>query len=80
NHWQPITADWFSREKYEKFREDLQGKRIHIDVQFASTAKKRSETNKQNKSKDKLFLCTGSKSFADIYHEEVTYILIIATK
>ncbi|MQM03293.1 hypothetical protein Taro_036069, partial [Colocasia esculenta] len=27
-----LTADWFSREEYEKFREDLQGKRIHIDA------------------------------------------------
>ncbi|MQL98539.1 hypothetical protein Taro_031253 [Colocasia esculenta] len=36
-----LTADWFSREEYEKFREDLQGKIIHIDAQSASTSKKR---------------------------------------
>ncbi|MQM06679.1 hypothetical protein Taro_039507, partial [Colocasia esculenta] len=65
-----LTADWFSREEYEKFREDLQGKRIHIDAQSASTSKKRSETNKQKKSKHTFFHCAGSKSFADIYHEE----------
>ncbi|MQL85315.1 hypothetical protein Taro_017832 [Colocasia esculenta] len=35
-----LTTDWFSREEYEKFREDLQGKRIHIDAQSASTSKK----------------------------------------
>ncbi|MQL96599.1 hypothetical protein Taro_029277, partial [Colocasia esculenta] len=35
-----LTADWFSREEYEKFREDLQGKIIHIDAQSASTSKK----------------------------------------
>ncbi|MQM14824.1 hypothetical protein Taro_047759, partial [Colocasia esculenta] len=34
-----LTADWFSREEYEKFREDLQRKRIHIDAQSASTSK-----------------------------------------
>ncbi|MQL95695.1 hypothetical protein Taro_028367, partial [Colocasia esculenta] len=34
-----LTADWFSREEYEKFREDLQGKRIHIDARSASTSK-----------------------------------------
>ncbi|MQL79694.1 hypothetical protein Taro_012136, partial [Colocasia esculenta] len=34
-----LTADWFSREEYEKFREDLQGKIIHIDAQSASTSK-----------------------------------------
>ncbi|MQL95681.1 hypothetical protein Taro_028358 [Colocasia esculenta] len=65
-----LTADWFSREEYEKFREDLQGKRIHIDAQSDSTSKKRSEINKQNKSKHTFFHCAGSKSFADIYHEE----------
>ncbi|MQL74004.1 hypothetical protein Taro_006362, partial [Colocasia esculenta] len=134
-----LTADWFSREEYEKFIEDLQGKIIHIDAQSASTLKKRkidvpislrdfvmkdldqkwrswkyglrtkfftpyqkaqqhfacsdtrvvedqwknlvkiwsseefkkrSETNKQNKSKHTFFHCAGSKSFADIYHEE----------
>ncbi|MQL82534.1 hypothetical protein Taro_015014 [Colocasia esculenta] len=31
---------------------------------------KRSETNKQNKSKHIFIHCTGSKSFANIYHEE----------
>ncbi|MQM12757.1 hypothetical protein Taro_045678, partial [Colocasia esculenta] len=35
-----LTADWFSREEYEKFREDLQGKIIHIDAESASTSKK----------------------------------------
>ncbi|MQL73767.1 hypothetical protein Taro_006113, partial [Colocasia esculenta] len=35
-----LTVDWFSREEYEKFREDLQGKIIHIDAQSASTSKK----------------------------------------
>ncbi|MQM22665.1 hypothetical protein Taro_055721 [Colocasia esculenta] len=138
-HVPKLTADWFSREEYEKFREDLQGKIIHIDAQSASTSKKRkfnvpislhdfvmkdldqkwrswkydlrtkfftpyqkvqqhfacsdtrvveyqwknlvqiwssrefkkrSETNKQNKSKHTFFHCAGSKSFADIYHEE----------
>ncbi|MQL76784.1 hypothetical protein Taro_009177 [Colocasia esculenta] len=34
-----LTANWFSREEYEKFMEDLQGKRIHIDAQSASTSK-----------------------------------------
>ncbi|MQM02929.1 hypothetical protein Taro_035703 [Colocasia esculenta] len=34
-----LTTDWFSREEYEKFWEDLQGKRIHIDAQSASTSK-----------------------------------------
>ncbi|MQL76728.1 hypothetical protein Taro_009110, partial [Colocasia esculenta] len=34
-----LTADWFSREEYEKFKEDLQGKRIHIDARSASTSK-----------------------------------------
>ncbi|MQL79509.1 hypothetical protein Taro_011951 [Colocasia esculenta] len=34
-----LTADWFLREEYEKFREDLQGKRIHIDAQSATTSK-----------------------------------------
>ncbi|MQM04974.1 hypothetical protein Taro_037779 [Colocasia esculenta] len=34
-----LTADWFSREEYEKFREGLQGKRIHIDARSASTSK-----------------------------------------
>ncbi|MQL90921.1 hypothetical protein Taro_023523, partial [Colocasia esculenta] len=34
-----LTTDWFSREEYEKFREDLQGKKIHIDAQSASTSK-----------------------------------------
>ncbi|MQL99172.1 hypothetical protein Taro_031893 [Colocasia esculenta] len=34
-----LTADWFSQEEYEKFMEDLQGKRIHIDAQSASTSK-----------------------------------------
>ncbi|MQM17830.1 hypothetical protein Taro_050808 [Colocasia esculenta] len=33
-----LTVDWFSREEYEKFKEDLQGKRIHIDAQSASTS------------------------------------------
>ncbi|MQL76633.1 hypothetical protein Taro_009027, partial [Colocasia esculenta] len=32
--------------------------------------KKRSETNKQNKTKHTFFHYTGSKSFADIYHDE----------
>ncbi|MQL94399.1 hypothetical protein Taro_027048, partial [Colocasia esculenta] len=32
--------------------------------------KKHSETSKQNKSKHTFFHCAGSKSFADIYHEE----------
>ncbi|MQM20121.1 hypothetical protein Taro_053136, partial [Colocasia esculenta] len=36
-----LTADWFSREEYEKFREDLQGKRIHIDAWSASTSKEK---------------------------------------
>ncbi|MQL91795.1 hypothetical protein Taro_024421 [Colocasia esculenta] len=36
-----LTDDWFSREEYEKFREDLQGKRIHIDAQSASTSKRK---------------------------------------
>ncbi|MQL70870.1 hypothetical protein Taro_003176 [Colocasia esculenta] len=36
-----LTVDWFSREEYEKFIEDLQGKIIHIDAQSASTSKKR---------------------------------------
>ncbi|MQL68036.1 hypothetical protein Taro_000295 [Colocasia esculenta] len=40
-HMPKLTADWFSREEYEKFREDLQGKIIHIDAQSASTSKKR---------------------------------------
>ncbi|MQL76764.1 hypothetical protein Taro_009186, partial [Colocasia esculenta] len=35
-----LTADWFSREEYEKFTEDLQGKIIHIDAQSASTSNK----------------------------------------
>ncbi|MQM22258.1 hypothetical protein Taro_055308 [Colocasia esculenta] len=34
-----LTADWFSREEYEKFREDLQGKRIHKDARSTSTSK-----------------------------------------
>ncbi|MQM07905.1 hypothetical protein Taro_040747 [Colocasia esculenta] len=34
-----LTDDWFLKEEYEKFREDLQGKRIHIDAQSASTSK-----------------------------------------
>ncbi|MQL86037.1 hypothetical protein Taro_018566, partial [Colocasia esculenta] len=38
-HVPKLTIDWFSREEYEKFREDLQGKRIHIDAQSASTSK-----------------------------------------
>ncbi|MQL81519.1 hypothetical protein Taro_013995 [Colocasia esculenta] len=38
-HVPKLTADWFSREEYEKFREDLQRKRIHIDAQSASTSK-----------------------------------------
>ncbi|MQL75329.1 hypothetical protein Taro_007709 [Colocasia esculenta] len=38
-HVSKLTVDWFSREEYEKFREDLQGKRIHIDAQSASTSK-----------------------------------------
>ncbi|MQL95873.1 hypothetical protein Taro_028545, partial [Colocasia esculenta] len=69
-HVSKLTADWFSREEYEKFRVDLQGKRIHIDAQSASTSKKHSETNKQNKSKHTFFHYAGSKNFADIYHEE----------
>ncbi|MQM16989.1 hypothetical protein Taro_049952, partial [Colocasia esculenta] len=36
-----LTADWFSREEYEKFREDLQGKIIHIDAQSTSTYKRK---------------------------------------
>ncbi|MQL86667.1 hypothetical protein Taro_019199 [Colocasia esculenta] len=36
-----LTADWFSREEYEKFREDLQGKRIHIDAQSTSISKRK---------------------------------------
>ncbi|MQL84355.1 hypothetical protein Taro_016865 [Colocasia esculenta] len=40
-HVPKLTADWFSREEYEKFGEDLQGKIIHIDAQSASTSKKR---------------------------------------
>ncbi|MQL99898.1 hypothetical protein Taro_032625 [Colocasia esculenta] len=36
-----LTVDWFSREEYEKFREDLQGKRIHIDARSASTSKRK---------------------------------------
>ncbi|MQL99680.1 hypothetical protein Taro_032403, partial [Colocasia esculenta] len=40
-HVPKLTADWFSREEYEKFREDLQGKRIHIDARSASTSKVR---------------------------------------
>ncbi|MQL79206.1 hypothetical protein Taro_011644 [Colocasia esculenta] len=39
-HVPKLTADWFSREEYEKFRENLQGKIIHIDAQSASTSKK----------------------------------------
>ncbi|MQM00442.1 hypothetical protein Taro_033179 [Colocasia esculenta] len=39
-HVPKLTVDWFSREEYEKFREDLQGKIIHIDAQSASTSKK----------------------------------------
>ncbi|MQM14312.1 hypothetical protein Taro_047240 [Colocasia esculenta] len=39
-HVPKLTADWFSREEYEKFREELQGKIIHIDAQSASTSKK----------------------------------------
>ncbi|MQL91613.1 hypothetical protein Taro_024232 [Colocasia esculenta] len=31
---------------------------------------KRSETNKQNKTKHTFFHCAGSKSFADIYHDK----------
>ncbi|MQL79891.1 hypothetical protein Taro_012340 [Colocasia esculenta] len=137
-HVLKLTTDWSSREEYEKFREDLQGKRIHIDAQSASISKRKfdipislrvfvmkyldqkwrswkydlmtkffmpyqkaqqhfacsdirvveeqwkklvqiwsskefkkdSETNKQNKSKHTFFHCAGSKSFADIYHEE----------
>ncbi|MQL70152.1 hypothetical protein Taro_002454, partial [Colocasia esculenta] len=38
-----------------------------IDVHMST---KHSETNKQNKSKHTFFHCAGSKSFADIYHEE----------
>ncbi|MQL79073.1 hypothetical protein Taro_011518 [Colocasia esculenta] len=38
-HVPNLTADWFSRVEYEKFREDLQGKGIHIDAQSASTSK-----------------------------------------
>ncbi|MQL93221.1 hypothetical protein Taro_025863, partial [Colocasia esculenta] len=38
-HVLKLTAHWFSREEYEKFRVDMQGKRIHIDAQFASTSK-----------------------------------------
>ncbi|MQL70157.1 hypothetical protein Taro_002439, partial [Colocasia esculenta] len=34
-----LTADWFLQEEYEKFMEDLQGKRIHIDAHSASTSK-----------------------------------------
>ncbi|MQM17701.1 hypothetical protein Taro_050677 [Colocasia esculenta] len=34
-----LTTEWFSRKEYEKFREDLQGKRIHIDARCASTSK-----------------------------------------
>ncbi|MQM18582.1 hypothetical protein Taro_051576, partial [Colocasia esculenta] len=40
-HVPKLTADWFSREEYEKFREDLQGKRIHIDARSASTSKRK---------------------------------------
>ncbi|MQM05101.1 hypothetical protein Taro_037910, partial [Colocasia esculenta] len=36
-----LTANWLSREEYEKFREDLQGKRIHIDARSASTSKRK---------------------------------------
>ncbi|MQL95433.1 hypothetical protein Taro_028098, partial [Colocasia esculenta] len=36
-----LTADWFSREEYEKFREDQQGKRIHIDARSASTSRRK---------------------------------------
>ncbi|MQM12591.1 hypothetical protein Taro_045511 [Colocasia esculenta] len=38
-HVPKLTVDWFSTEEYEKFRHDLQGKRIHIDAQSASTSK-----------------------------------------
>ncbi|MQL71365.1 hypothetical protein Taro_003701, partial [Colocasia esculenta] len=38
-HVPKLTVDWFSREEYEKSREDLQGKKIHIDAQSASTSK-----------------------------------------
>ncbi|MQM04299.1 hypothetical protein Taro_037096 [Colocasia esculenta] len=40
-HVPKLTADWFSRKEYEEFREDLQGKRIHIDAQSASTSKRK---------------------------------------
>ncbi|MQL87540.1 hypothetical protein Taro_020087, partial [Colocasia esculenta] len=40
-HVPKLTADWFSREEYEKFREDLQGKRIHIDARSTSTSKRK---------------------------------------
>ncbi|MQL87114.1 hypothetical protein Taro_019658 [Colocasia esculenta] len=38
-HVPKLTVDWFSREEYEKFREDLQAKIIYIDAQSASTSK-----------------------------------------
>ncbi|MQL93901.1 hypothetical protein Taro_026552 [Colocasia esculenta] len=34
-----LTVNWCSREEYEKFREDLQGKIIYIDALSASTSK-----------------------------------------
>ncbi|MQM15539.1 hypothetical protein Taro_048485, partial [Colocasia esculenta] len=41
-----------------------------VQILSSEEFKKRGETNKQNNSKHKLFHCAGSKSFADIYHEE----------
>ncbi|MQM15288.1 hypothetical protein Taro_048232 [Colocasia esculenta] len=41
-----------------------------VQIWSSEEFKKRSETNKQNKSKHTFFHCAGSKSFANIYHEE----------
>ncbi|MQM17059.1 hypothetical protein Taro_050026 [Colocasia esculenta] len=41
-----------------------------VQIWSSQEFKKRSETNKQNKSKHTFFHCAGSKSFADICHEE----------
>ncbi|MQL93635.1 hypothetical protein Taro_026281 [Colocasia esculenta] len=41
-----------------------------VQIWYSEEFKKRSETNKQNKSKHTFFYCAGSKSFADIYHDE----------
>ncbi|MQL70088.1 hypothetical protein Taro_002382 [Colocasia esculenta] len=41
-----------------------------VQIWSSEEFKKHSETNHRNKSKHTFFHCAGSKSFADIYHEE----------